>query len=172
MKKRWILLLILLAAVVYFWRIEPQWLQTSEYTLSSAQLPPAFSGLRIVEIADLHGEMFGEEHAHLLRAVREVSPDVIAIDGDFFDERTDVSTLDPLLTGLTEIAPVYYVTGNHEWTVSGLPDILAHFEELGITVLANEYVTLERSGERIALAGVHDPNGPYDMKTKEQLVMV
>ena len=168
--KKLLILLALAAAVFYFWKVEPNLLQTKEYTVASAQLPAAFSGLRVTELADLHGAQFGEDHARLLEAVRKTKPDLIAIDGDLFDEKTDIASLEPLFAGLTEIAPVYYVTGNHEWSVDGLRDILAHMEACGINVLANEYAVLERGGETIAVAGVHDPCGPYDMKTKEALV--
>lgn len=34
-------------------------LQTTETALVSPALPPAFDGLRIVELADLHGRVFG-----------------------------------------------------------------------------------------------------------------
>jgi len=159
----------LLLALYLFW-IEPNWIQVHSYTVHAAALPAAFDGFRVTEIADLHGKAFGENHTRLLRAVSGTAPDLIAIDGDLFDDKTDIASLDPLLTGLVEIAPVFYVTGNHEWTVEGLRGILEHLEALGVTVLENEFVTLSRGDAKIAVAGVHDPNGPYDMKSKETLV--
>ena len=42
-------------------------------------------------------------------------------------------------------------------------------EEYGVTVLSNEYLKLERGGDTIVLAGIDDPNGPYDQKTPEEL---
>ena len=158
---------LLLAA--YLLLIEPNWIQTDCFTARSDALPAPFCGFRVTEIADLHGKSFGADHSRLLAAVRRTEPDLIAIDGDLFDADTDVAALDPLLRGLCAIAPTCYVTGNHEWAVRGLPEILAHMESLGVTVLANEFITLTRGGETIAVAGVHDPNGPYDMKTGAEL---
>ena len=63
-------------------------------------LPPAFDGLRIVELADLHGRVFGRGSRRLLAAVRRAEPDLICIDGDLFDEHTDLAMLPPLLRGL------------------------------------------------------------------------
>ncbi|MEA4966000.1 MAG: metallophosphoesterase [Oscillospiraceae bacterium] len=168
--KKLLCILLALALLAGLLMIDNNRIEKTAYTVTSPDLPEAFQGLRIVEIADLHGKSFGTEHARLLRAVQESSPDLIAIDGDLFDDTTDVRTLDPLLKGLCRIAPTYYVTGNHEWATEHLRDTLAHIEALGVTVLQNEYVVWERDGEAIAVAGVHDPNGPYDMKTKAELV--
>lgn len=48
-------------------------LQTTETALVSPALPPAFDGLRIVELADLHGRVFGRGSRRLLAAVRRRS---------------------------------------------------------------------------------------------------
>lgn len=170
MKKRITVLLMILLILAVWIFLEQKWIQTTEYTANSAALPETFDGMRITELADLHGVTFGENQEDLLNAVRKTDPDLIAIDGDLFDAKIDCSELDVLLTGLCEIAPTFYVTGNHEWTTEHLYDTLAHFEELGVTVLDNTYVVLEVGTARIALAGVHDPNGPYDMKTPAELV--
>ena len=75
-------------------------LQTTETALVSPALPPAFDGLRIVELADLHGRVFGRGSRRLLAAVRRAEPDLICIDGDLFDEHTDLAMLPPLLRGI------------------------------------------------------------------------
>ena len=96
--------------------------------------------------------------------------DLICIDGDFFDEDTDLAMLEPLVSGLVDIAPTFYVTGNHEWQVENLHGILRHLEQLGAIVLENEYHTLERDGQKLVIAGVHDPCGPYDQLQPSELV--
>ncbi len=42
-------------------------------------------------------------------------------------------------------------------------------EQCGVTVLSNEYVMLERNGDRIALLGAEDSNGYADQKTVQEL---
>lgn len=145
---------------------------TTYTTLRCAGLPEAFSGLRIVQISDLHGRMFGEGHSRLLRAVRRAQPDVIALTGDLADEYTALPTLHPLLAGLTGIAPVFYVTGNHEWVMP--PEtrqvLFGLLERYGVIRLKNDYRVLNRAGEQLVLLGVDDPNGPADQKTAPALV--
>lgn len=145
-------------------------LQTTETALVSPALPPAFDGLRIVELADLHGRVFGRGRRRLLAAVRRAEPDLICIDGDLFDEHTDLAMLPPLLRGLCAIAPVYYVTGNHEWRVPGLRGILAQMRACGVTVLQDDWRVLRRGEDALVLAGTDDPCGPAERKTPAELI--
>lgn len=145
-------------------------LQTTETALVSPALPPAFDGLRIVELADLHGRVFGRGSHRLLAAVRRAEPDLICIDGDLFDEHTDLAMLPPLLRGLCAIAPVYYVTGNHEWRVPGLRGILAQMRACGVTVLQDDWRVLRRGEDALIVAGTDDPCGPAERKTPAELI--
>lgn len=70
---------------------------------------------------------------------------------------------------LAEIAPTYFVTGNHEWAFKDVRDLKRELKEAGVTVLTNEYAVLSRNGDSIFLAGIDDPNGFADQKTPEAL---
>ena len=123
-----------------------------------------------MELADLHGRVFGRGSRRLLAAVRRAEPDLICIDGDLFDEHTDLAMLPPLLRGLCAIAPVYYVTGNHEWRVPGLRGILAQMRACGVTVLQDDWRVLRRGEDALVLAGTDDPCGPAERKTPAELI--
>lgn len=158
------LLAVILAAVYCNFSLDAE-----EWTVVSDRLPGAFDGMRVTLLTDLHGARFGEDSRRLAEAVDKSRPDVIAICGDLADEFTDRTVLDPLLRRLTAIAPVYYVTGNHEWVRDDTEDLLAQIADLGVTVLRNDYVTLEREGQTLILAGAEDPNGYRDMETPAEL---
>lgn len=163
-----LLALFALAAGFVYWQNFT--LQVEPVELFFESLPPQFDGLRVAELSDLHGRSFGKNNVRLLRTLQKARPDMICICGDLFDEKTDLTMLEPLLTGLTDIAPVYYVTGNHEWQVKNLREILQKMRAWGVTVLENEGRVLSRGGAEMVVAGVHDPCGPYDMKTPAALV--
>lgn len=163
-----LLALFALAAGFVYWQNFT--LQVEPVELFFESLPPQFDGLRVAELSDLHGRSFGKNNVRLLRTLQKARPDMICICGDLFDEKTDLTMLEPLLTGLTDIAPVYYVTGNHEWQVKNLREILQKMHAWGVTVLENEGRVLSRGGAEMVVAGVHDPCGPYDMKTPAALV--
>ena len=143
--------------------------EITEYRVCSDKCPDSFDGFKIIQLSDLHGADFG---GRLAEELRRQDPDIIALTGDLADEFTDVSMLPPLLEGLTALAPAFYVTGNHEWVLSrekrqALFDLL---DAAGVIRLPNECRLLEKGGASIVLAGVDDPNGPYDQKRPAQLV--
>ena len=80
--------------------------------------------------------------------------------------------LPPLLDGLTALAPTFYVTGNHEWVLSREKRevLFSMLDAAGVVRLQNEYRLLKKGQASIVLAGVDDPNGPYDQKRPAQLV--
>ena len=144
-------------------------LSVEEYAFSSSRLPPGWDGGRLVVLSDLHGRQFGRDNRRLAAAVEAAHPDVIALVGDFVDEWTDPAYLRPLLERLTALAPCYFVSGNHEWAVGGVPALKEILTANGVTVLSNQFVPLERNGDTIVLAGIDDPNGYADQKTPEEL---
>lgn len=164
-----IFLLVLLCAGALRWSNTA--LQVERFTYASPRLPAGFSGCTVVQLSDLHGADFGEGNRDLLDAVREAEPDYIFLTGDLLDRHrgTDPAYATDLVTRLAAIAPVYFVTGNHEWALPDIRGLKRSLRDAGATVLTNEFVTLERGGDAILLAGIDDPNGFADQKTPEEL---
>lgn len=131
----------------------------------SSTLPDSFDGFRVVQLSDLHGREYGGDNRMLLLSVKALKPDLIAVTGDLLNEARQIERSLNLLSALANIAPTCYVTGNHEWSLPDVRNYLSQVEATGVTVLANQAQFLSRNGQRIVLAGVHDPNGPRDMVT-------
>ena len=146
-------------------------LQTTAFFPGFWNLPPGFDGCRVVVLGDLHTAYFGEQNEKLLEAVRAQKPEYIFLVGDLVDAFREVPEdyAEETAAGLTGIAPTYYVTGNHEWAVGDVPELKNTLESQGVTVLSNQFVTLERNGDHVVLAGIDDPNGYADQKTPEAL---
>ena len=145
-------------------------LSVEEYAFSSSRLPPGWDGGRLVVLSDLHGRRFGRDNRRLAAAVEAAHPDVIALVGDFVDEWTDPAYLRPLLERLTALAPCYFVSGNHEWAAGKMQETAALLADCGVTWLHNGFVTLQRGGDSLLLAGIDDPNGYADQPTVAQLL--
>ncbi len=163
--------LIFCALCALFFRWSNHSLQTECFTFSSPRLPEGFDGCVIVQLSDLHGAQFGEDNEKLLEQVRERKPDYIFLTGDLQDQyrQTPRSYSVSLGRAMAEIAPTYFITGNHEWAFRDVRDLKRELREAGVTVLTNEFVTLARNGDSILLAGIDDPNGFADQKTPEEL---
>ncbi len=126
-------------------------------------LPEPLVGYRIVFISDLHvGPLVG--HRWLTRicdAVQALQPDLVAVGGDLIDGRA--AGIAPEVAPLGRLqAPdgVVFVSGNHEM-MSGLPGWLEALRELGVTLLTNSHIRVERQGEALFVAGTHDHNGAF-----------
>ena len=161
-----VLLLIAIACTIADSRYN---LQVTEYQLSFARLPAEMDGLRVVHLSDLHGAWFGRENWRLVEMIRLQEPDIIALTGDFAGSGEELEAVEALLQGLSGLAPMYYVSGNHEWAGGVISEIKALMGQYGAVCLENEYSLFEKDGAAIVIAGVEDPNGWADMMKPEEL---
>ena len=152
-------LVLLLAGTLY---ISNFTLTVSRFSIVSDKLPQSFNGFKIAHISDLHGAEFGLKNEKLLKVLKDDAPDIIAITGDIADSKQTQEIAISLCEAMCDIAPVYFVAGNHEWALDDPRGFFSRLEETGVRVLENEYEVFEINGEQIVLGGVGDPNGPYD----------
>ena len=166
-KKKKIIVLAVVATILLALIIWTAWgntaLELNTYTISSDKLPEAFDGYRIAHVSDLHNAEMGKDNDKLLKMLREAEPDIIAITGDIIDSRnTDVEIALNFTRAAMEIAPCYYVTGNHEARVSEYDELKEGLIKQGVAFLDDERIELELSGETIVLLGVNDPSFQTD----------
>lgn len=141
-------------------------LMVNEITIVSGKLPDSFSGYRIAQISDLHNAEFGDDNAVLLEMLKDTDPDIILITGDLIDSRnTNIEIGIAFAAQAVQIAPTYYVTGNHEARIPTYDKLKTGLETAGAVVLENERITVERSGESITLIGIDDPSFLTDYLT-------
>ena len=160
--KRRVIVLIIAAVLVPALLIWLLWANSSpaatQVTVASGALPGAFEGFKIAHVSDLHNAVFGRKNERLLSLIRAAEPDIIAITGDLIDSRhTDIDSALAFVEAAAEIAPVYYVTGNHESRLD-FDEIEPRLIAAGARVLRNEAEDIGRGGERIRLAGIDDPS--------------
>lgn len=145
-----------------------QRLEITYYTYQNDKVPEEFNGYRIVSLSDLHDKLFGDNQSTLLSKIEKLEPDIITITGDMYDKNhRNMDNIDCLLKGLSRIAPVYYVNGNHE----AKPELSAEFETMkemftqyGIIDLDNAYDIIKKGSSEIQITGL-EYIGPYISKT-------
>lgn len=139
--------------------LEPYWFQIKHVTLSDTDIPPAFDGLRIVFLTDIHhGPNFPQWRVRwLVNTVNALHPDLVLLGGDYYQWGRDL--IQPCFEELRWIhAPLgkFGVLGNHD-----------HFEDYamlarqgmanaGIVDLDNRAVWIKRQGQRIKVGGIGD----------------
>lgn len=144
-----------------------------QVTVPLTRLPTAFEGLRIAQITDIHSGTLVPPA--LIRKgiglVKEARPDLIVLTGDFVTGATlfgrgrvgrfkveHFNTLLSELEGLEAPWGVFAVLGNHDfWSgAEATAAIESGLTGVGVRVLRNEYVRLEKDGAGLVLAGVDD----------------
>ncbi|HYF18818.1 MAG TPA: metallophosphoesterase [Ramlibacter sp.] len=123
-----------------------------------AGLPEPLHGFTIAQITDLHvGPTIRADYIRrIVERVNQLQPDAIAITGDLVDGPVpELAAHVAPLAGLKALHGSFFVTGNHEYYAGAGPWV-AEVRRLGIRVLLNEHVVIERGGATLVLAGVAD----------------
>ena len=115
-------------------------------------------GVRIMHISDIHKRRFGKNNCRISDAAKREKPDMTFITGDLVSRKeTDFSASKKLLKELCEVAPVYFIYGNHEQSLiteelqKEFADMIDH---TGVILLRNETVKAEVNGRSFNICGI------------------
>ena len=118
------------------------------------RLPAEFDGFTLLHLSDLHVDMYPAATQALIQRVVELEYDICVLTGDY--RAWTFGEIDQAMSGMRSLCaalkgPVYAVLGNHD-SIRMVPEL----EEMGIRVLLNEAIEVERNGASIQLAGIDD----------------
>ena len=130
-------------------------LVVTNYTYTSSKIPESFDGYRILQISDFHCQDFGAQESDLIKAIRDANPDIIVFTGDSIDDEHSIDNYAHLLEGIHDLAPLYYINGNHEYDkLAPLAESLTLHEKYGVVDLNDASVILTRENDSILLSGL------------------
>lgn len=100
-------------------------------------------GLRIIHLSDLHAKRFGKGGERLFKKVASLKPDFIAFTGDIIHKYRprDIEAAGEAVSALSKIAPLYFVSGNHEMRSRQYKRLKQILIEAGARVLDDECET-------------------------------
>lgn len=140
------------------------YVDVERFDISSDNIPDSFNNYLIAQISDYHNRNSVLVDKQILNSLQKEQPDIIVITGDLIDcNNLDVDKALAFVGKLCQIAPVYFVTGNHEANISlhnftAFRNLLNGITGLGATVLRNESVEISNeTGDKFNLCGIHDP---------------
>lgn len=124
------------------------------YNIVCKNLPESFSGFKIAHISDLHSQPANG----ILEIIKNANPDITVITGDLLnDDDSPTDAVDALIGELLDVAPVYFISGNHDLWRTGYRSIFDKYEALGAVFMDEKTVAIERNGEKIGISGCPDP---------------
>ena len=131
-------------------------------------LPPAFKGLKLVHISDIHSGSFTDKKAVLegVNKILEEKPDLILFTGDLVNNMAaEMNDYMDVFEQLRAPLGVYSTLGNHDYgdymqwnspeeKSANLERLKEIHAELGWRLLMNEHIVLEKGADRIAVIGI------------------
>lgn len=161
-KKRTLKIIIIIAVIILlmlFCTYQNQHLVVSYYSIENPKITDDLKGFRIVHLSDVHNASFGKDNERLVNNVKELKPDIIVITGDLCDSNhANVDVAINLVNQLVLLAPVYYVTGNHEYWLEpeDMEKLINAMDMAGAIYLSNEVSLIEVGNASFELIGLED----------------
>ncbi len=156
--KSLVIILIFLMLLIVFLYLQNNWITKTRFKVNSQKLPKNFEGFKIVHISDLHNKSFGKNQRYLINQIKKETPNIIVITGDLIDSRRYNEYIAmQFVNEAVKIAPVYYVTGNHEIRSGRFKNLETQLVNAGVRVLRNSWEKIEIDGQSIIIAGSDDP---------------
>ena len=111
---------ILVALLLIESRIELNKIRLTEYIYKGPKVDKALDNKSFIFLSDFHEAEEGRLNERIITFVKEAAPSLILIGGDMINgshEEEDITPSTSLINALSEIAPIYMASGNHEMKV-------------------------------------------------------
>lgn len=149
-------------------------LDLEECTYRHAALPPAFDGLKIVYVSDIHyGTYFKKDRLEkLVERINALEADILLLGGDYAEDSQDALEFWKMKPPFRAKTAVLCVFGNHDRTLpeENFQSIQNAMKAAGVLPLVNDVYMLEKDGSTLAFAGPDDYyNGYPDLEKLARL---
>jgi len=129
-----------------------------ERELRLPRIPPAWDGLKILHLTDLHwcGTPARPFFEYVLDRCREIEPDLLVFTGDLVDTQKHHRWILPLFHRLRWTTAGLAIMGNHDLWYK--PErVRRRLRRLGFHVLTNEWIQLQVRGQPLIVVGNEQP---------------
>ena len=162
-------LLLLISLYLYY---ENNYLQVSNYTIESNKLPNDFDNFKIAQISDFHNTKSKKLTNDLVEKIKNSKPNIIVITGDLVDSyKTNINIAISFVKKINNIAPIYYVTGNHEARIDNYNELKDKLEENKVIILDDKLEIIKNNNSEINLIGIDDPTFNFNTYRNDSTII-
>lgn len=167
MKRKTIIILsiifILIVLSIFYLHFENTNLEVSNYEILNRTLPNDFNGFKIIQVSDFHNTKSEKLTNDLIDEIKKQKPDIIVITGDLIDSRkTDIEIAINFIQKIKDIAPVYFISGNHEARIRNYEKLKNEMIDNGVIILDNKTEIIEFKNSKLNLLGIDDPSMAHE----------
>jgi len=166
MKRKVIIMIFITITIVLcglYLHYENTKLQVSNYKIVNNNIPVDFNNYKIVQISDFHNNQSNTLTNDLIKEIEKQKPNIIVVTGDFIDSnKTNVEVAMNFIKKINAVAPIYYVSGNHEASVKSYTKIKEQLAENKVVILENKKEELKINESSINLIGIDDPRMAHE----------
>ena len=137
--------------MAYGYFVEPYWPAVTHVQITSGNLPPGSSPVRIAHISDLHSDPRPRLEERLPDIISAEKPDLIVFTGDAVNSPDALPVMQRCMTRLAAIAPTFAVKGNWDAWYWGRLNL---FDGTGVEELNGTAREVKAGTSSIWVAGV------------------
>ena len=150
--KIFLVIALIIVLFIVFCVYQNNKIDTDYYSIDSKK---SFISFKIAHLSDFHSKPFKS----VLKSLEKEKPDIICITGDFInDHARRKEKMLCYAKELVKIAPVYYITGNHERRLDNFSEVMRELKKAGFNVLLNETVKTDFG----AILGLDENQADFD----------
>ena len=152
-----ILIIICLFILVFIYlNYENRKVKVSNYNVVNKKIPKDFDDYKIIQISDFHNTKYNKLIKEIIKEIRKQKPNIIVITGDLIHTNTWDNAIN-LIKIIKDIAPIYYVPGNHEAIIEDYDKFIRILKDNKVNVLNDKVKILRTNKSEINLIGIEDP---------------
>lgn len=136
--------------------LEAAWLKVSRVDFAKSS-----KGLKILHISDIHINMLRVGTGKVKKIIKCENPDIVLITGDYIDKPIHASAFLDFLQKIKQNKKICLCLGNHDYKAykgnnDGMLVFIKEIRNMGVDVLINESVCIEKNSFSYNLIGIDD----------------
>ena len=167
-----VIIIILIIIFAFYLNYENTDLEVSSYEIINDRILKEFDNFKIVQVSDFHNTNSNKLTNNLISDIKKQKPNIIVLTGDLIDSRkTDIETAINFIKKIKDIAPIYFVSGNHEARINSYSKLKNEMKNNDVILLENTFKVITLGNSQINILGINDPSMIQESLTSDEEII-